>query len=461
MLYAIVDIETTGGHPSASGITEIAINVFDGEQIVDQYHSLINPSYYIPTYITALTGISNEMVEDAPSFSTVAPEIAKILQGKVFVAHNVNFDYSFLKHFLLLEGFELSTKRLCTVRMSRKIFPGHPSYSLGKLCNTLSIPIVDRHRAKGDADATTILFDRLLKADDSGHMEAMLKKSSKEQQLPPNVDKAVVENLPSCPGIYYFKNNKGKVIYVGKAVNIKKRVISHFTSHASSKQRQDFLKNTYTIESIPCGTELMALILEVSEIKRLWPDSNSAMKRYEHKYALINFTDQNGYHRLAIDKSNKVNGLGFQSFNNLLDGFNFLQRMVSKFHLCPKLCHLQSAQGACTHFSIEDCYGACMGKETPLDYNIRLDAALKEIKSESPCFAVVDHGRENNEYSCLLVENGRFYGMGYIDAFDQIPNDLENLKEKLKPYHSNNYIVNLIYNYVSRHPQKLHLISVA
>jgi len=223
MLYAVVDIETTGGHASANGITEVAINIHDGNEIVESYTTLINPGIAIPAHITALTGIDDAMLEDAPVFEDVALQIYQLLHDKVFVAHNVNFDYSFLKHHLGVAGYDLQCTKLCTVRLSRKLIPGKGSYSLGKLCTALEIPIYNRHRAAGDADATSILFNLLLASDDKGIIAEMLKKTSKEQTLPPHLDKASILRLPNQPGVYYFKDSKGKIVYVGKAKNLKKK----------------------------------------------------------------------------------------------------------------------------------------------------------------------------------------------------------------------------------------------
>jgi len=340
MLYAVVDIETTGGHASANGITEVAINIHDENKVVESFTTLINPGQSIPVYITALTGIDDAMLVDAPTFADVALQIYQLLHDKIFVAHNVNFDYSFLKHHLSAAGYELNCRKLCTVRMSRKIIPGKASYSLGKLCSVLQIPIQNRHRAAGDADATSILFNMLLEADHEGIIAEMLKKTSKEQVLPPHLDRASILRLPDQPGVYYFKDNKGKIVYVGKAKNLKKRVISHFTGNKPNKQRQDFLRTIYNVDHVVCGTELMALILEANEIKRLWPENNRAMKRYEHKYDLYVFEDQNGYMRLAIDK-HKKNNKSLQSFNSLLEGYNFLNHLIEKYQLCAKLCYLQ------------------------------------------------------------------------------------------------------------------------
>ncbi|WP_316829212.1 exonuclease domain-containing protein [Pedobacter aquatilis] len=455
MLYAVVDIETTGGHASANGITEVAINIHDGNEIVETYTTLINPKRDIPVYITALTGIDNDMLKDAPVFEDVALQVYQLLNNKVFVAHNVNFDYSFLKHHLAAAGYDLQCRKLCTVRMSRKIFPGKVSYSLGKLCSSLQIPIQNRHRAAGDADATSLLFNLLLTHDNEGVIAEMLKKTSKEQVLPPNLDKATILKLPDQPGVYYFKDNKGKIVYVGKAKNLKKRVISHFSGNKPNRQRQDFLRTIYHVDYVICGTELMALILEANEIKRLWPENNRAMKRYEHKYDLYVFEDQNGYMRLAIDK-HKKNNKALQSFNNLLEGYNFLNQMVDQYQLCARLCYLQKTVTKCAAHENGQCFGACSGIETVSVYNKRLMAALDDIQNMQPSFALVDEGRKDEELSCLIVEKGKFYGMGYFTDKNYLAEGFAPVKENLSVYLSNNYILNLILSHAEQHPQKLY-----
>ena len=219
-MYVIVDIETTGAYAAANGITEISIQVFDGVKVVERFDSLINPIHHIPSYIQSMTGITNEMVADAPMFDEVAERIFNILDGKVFVAHNVNFDYSFLKSQLFFAGYELNSKKLCTIRLARKIIPGYPSYSLGNICDQLKIEHKNKHRAGGDTDATVLLFQYLLSKDAYGFIDASLKKMSKEQMLPPNVPKEDFDKLPTQPGVYYFHDVKGKVIREGFMVEL-------------------------------------------------------------------------------------------------------------------------------------------------------------------------------------------------------------------------------------------------
>jgi DNA polymerase-3 subunit epsilon len=452
MLYAVVDIETTGGFASGNRITEISVLVHDGVTVVDKFETLINPLQEIPPYIEALTGISNEMVADAPVFAEVAAELYALLEDKVFVAHNVNFDFSFVRHQLLASGYDLQSKKLCTVRLSRKLLPGHRSYSLGKLCDALNIAIHNRHRAGGDAAATAILLTILLQADTEGTILQSLNKVSKEQNLPPNLPKSEIDKLPLCPGVYYFKDQKGKVIYIGKAKSLKKRVCSHFTGNNTGRQRQNFLKDIFSVDFEPCGTELMAFILEATEIKRLWPENNRALKRYEHKYGLYAFEDQRGYLRLGIDKHKSL-AQPLYSFNTLLEGHNLLRVLIKDHLLCEKLCFIQKNRIACTAHESGGCAGACVGKESAAAYNVRVKYAVQELKSMLPSFAMIDKGRTEDEQSCLLVEEGKFYGMGYISQHTDVHRP-EELKSALQPYPSNDYILHMILSHAEQFPQK-------
>ncbi|HWW42533.1 exonuclease domain-containing protein [Pedobacter sp.] len=452
MQFAVVDIETTGGYASGNGITEISIQIHDGTSVTERFDTLINPEHSIPAYIESLTGISDEMVASAPKFEAVAERIYDLLHDKIFVAHNVNFDFSFVRHQLEVAGYNLQCKKLCTVRMSRKVFPGFASYSLGKLCNSLGITLNDRHRAGGDAEATAILLGMLLEADQEGHIKQALNKGSKEQALPPNLPKSAVDALPQNPGVYYFKDQKGNVIYIGKAKNLKKRVCSHFTGNNLGPQRQDFLKNIHHVEFEVCGTELMAFILEAVEIKRLWPENNRAMKRFEQKYSLFSFIDQNGYIRLGIDKFKKQ-GPSLYNFNSLSEGHSLLRMLIKEHLLCERLCFIQKNRIGCVGHEDGKCSGACVGKESAAAYNVRVKYAIQELHQMLPSFAVIDQGRTEDEQSCLWVEKGQFYGMGYISQYTDVK-DMSEVKSALKPLPSNDYILHLILSYADAHPGK-------
>jgi DNA polymerase-3 subunit epsilon len=451
-MYAIVDIETTGSYAANNGITELAIVLHDGNKITGRFETLINPLVPIPSYIQELTGIRPGMLQDAPVFADVAIRVHELLKDAIFVAHHVNFDYSFIKHHLECCGFDLDTKKLCTVRLSRKVFPGLTGYSLGTLCRDLDIPIENRHRAGGDADATVILFEKILKSDHQGAIRQMLYGKNREQYLPPNLPADQISSLPYTPGIYYFHDQKGKVIYVGKAKNLKSRVCSHFSNNSPGLRKQQFLRNIYSVSWQDCGTELMAFLYECVEIRRLWPVYNSSLKRFEQTYGLYTYEDRAGYLRLTIEKKKK-HLTAYYSFNSLAEGWQLLRKLVRQFELCPKLCFIEKGNETCSGVLDKTCRGACAHEETAAEYNKRLTQALESLQNVLPSFVIRDRGRDSSEESFVLIERGRFYGMGYLDKDLQIE-DLEMLKERLTAYSENDYMRGLVYSFAEKWPTK-------
>lgn len=451
-MYAIVDIETTGAYAAANGITEISIQLSDGVSVTGQYNTLINPGQPIPPYIVAMTGITNKMVEEAPRFEEVAENIYNLLHDRIFIAHNVSFDYSFVKSHLQEAGYVLNTPKLCTVRLSRKIFPGFPSYSLGKLSHSLGIEITNRHRAGGDAEATARIFHLLVQNDKEQFIQKSLQRNSKEWILPPNVPKEHFDALPYTPGVYYFHNEKGKVVYVGKANNIRYRVNSHFSNNSESRQKQNFMRHVYGITHQPCGTELMACILESAEIKKRWPIFNSSQKRWEDLYGIFVYEDQKGYQRLAIDKNRKrLNPV--YTFHYLVDGHALMRKLVKEFSLCPKLCFLQKDDIECEGIKDETCKGACEQKESPARYNKRVKKACDTLMAQ-PSFAIIDRGINGEDRSCILVCEGTFYGMGYLPSHVKIKNP-DSIKEYMTQYRENSFIRNIIQGFAARFPDKV------
>lgn len=451
-MYAIVDIETTGGYAAAHGITEIAIRHFDGQQVTDQFESLVNPLQPIPRYIQAMTGITDAMVANAPTFEEIAAEVYAFLKDRVFIAHNVNFDYSFLKAHLAARDFDLQTKKLCTVRLSRKIIPGLPSYSLGRLCESLLIPVSNRHRAGGDADATVHLFRLLLQKDQNNFIGSSLRKDSKEQLLPPHLPREQFDNLPYTPGVYYFHNQKDRIVYVGKAKNLKYRVNSHFSNNSKARQKQNFLRHVHRISFQECGTELMAHILESAEIRKLWPAFNHSQKRWEDVYGIFAFEDQRGYLRLGIEK-NKKNLRPLQTFHYLTTGHSLLRKLIREHGLCARLCYLQKEEGPCQGRTDGYCLGACEQLEDPARYNERVQQAIAALEA-APSFAIVDEGRTMDEKSCILVQQGQFYGMGYLPRSLEIT-DIDQLLPLLTPYRESLYVRNLVLGFAAQYPEKV------
>ena len=433
MQYAIVDIETTGGFPQQHGITEIAIVLHNGTQVEGKYETLVNPHQPIPPFIANMTGISDAMVAVAPSFSEVAPYIYNLLKDRVFVAHNVNFDFSFVKHHLQESGFSLQTPKLCTIRLSRKVFPGFRKYGLGHLCRELDIVIENRHRAYGDALATARVLDLVLQNNGYLLIKEMLKRENKNQSLPSHLPEEQVKLLPEQPGVYYFHDAKGKVMYVGKAKNLRKRVISHFAGLDTSQKRQDFLRNIHTITHSVCPTEFIACLLESVEIKRLWPMHNKSQKRYEKLWGIYLFEDSRGYQRLAIDKKRKYSS-PIASFALLVDAHRLLWKLVKEFELHPVLCFLDNTV-------TEDLPEVTV-------YNQSVQKALNWMHAQKETFLIRD------KEGCVLVEEGKFYGMGQIaEAMDL--SILANIKSRLIEYPENEVMRSMIRNFAKKYPGKV------
>jgi DNA polymerase-3 subunit epsilon len=422
-MYTIIDVETTG---QTNRITEISIFKYDGARVIDEFTSLVNPIDYIPPHITALTGIDNEMVAEAPLFEEISSDILAITEGAIFVAHNVNFDYNVINGEFKRLGIDFRRKKLCTVRLSRKLFPGFKSYSLGKLCVSLDVRIVDRHRARGDAEATVIIFQKLLAQENASEVfEAFLKRNSKESTLPAHLPKTVFEALPSAPGIYYFKNKKTKIIYVGKAKDIKKRVLSHF--HDKKQKELDLCRETADIDFELSGSELIALLMEDAAIKQYFPTYNVVSKRIVKTFAIFSYEDRSGIQHLAYNVSKGIPAPLIILFS-IQQCRAFLEQLCEKFELCPKFCHLQEQVVSCSHFSIKNCKGVCKGEEDPVLYNERVNLAMKFISESTKDILLKEKGRQPDEDAFALVKDSRYLGYGFIDKGEAINShdDVEN-----------------------------------
>ncbi|MFO7824547.1 MAG: exonuclease domain-containing protein [Cyclobacterium sp.] len=417
-MYAIVDIETTGGFSANNRIIEIAVVFHDGQKITGHYERLLDPCRSVPGFITGLTGIDSGMLEGAPTFAQVADELLELLEGKIFVAHNVSFDYNFIKREFEQVNKVFKPKRLCTVRLSRKIFPGLKSYSLGRLCESRGIQVNDRHRALGDAWATAILFGQLLQADELEEISQSVKGRNKSLSLPPNISQEQFEQLPQATGVYYFHDKNGKVIYVGKALNIKSRFMGHFTGKSKINLKSEIFDVSYELT----GSELLALLLEAMEIKRLWPKYNRSLKVRSVSWGIYSYMDQEGYTRFQINKI--FPGVKpLMTFSHHAEAWKDLSDKIESFDLCPKLSGIQKTPEACYDYQFGKCKGACCGKESFDVYNQRADCAFENSFGEGERFLIKDKGRRPEEDAVLLFEEGFLAAFGYIETaldFDHV-----------------------------------------
>lgn len=444
-MYAIVDIETTGGQFNEEGITEIAIYKFDGHEIVDQFISLVNPEKEIQPFVVKLTGINNAMLRSAPKFYEVAKRIIEITEGCILVAHNTSFDYRILRTEFNRLGYDFVKPTLCTVELSKKLIPEQPSYSLGKLVRALGIPMSDRHRASGDALATVKLFKMLLAKDTEKEiLISSIKAEIKSGLTPKLLD--IVESLPSRTGIYYMHNEKGNLIYIGKSKNIKKRVNQHFTGTANKSKKIQV--EVFAVTHEETGSELVALLKESEEIKINKPIYNRAQRKSIFQYALYEVLDENGYLNLRLEKADGRKK-EITAYTSLQEGKNALFRITEKYNLCQKLNGLYETQNGCFQYKIKECKGACLGKETPKEYNERVEEFINEMTFENNNMVIIDRGRSVNERSAVLIENGIYKGYCFYDLNYQI-NTIEVLKNIIIPMQNNRDTRTIIQSYLRK-----------
>lgn len=412
MKFVVVDVETTGGDPKRASITEIGIVVIENGQILTKYQSFIKPLQSIPKTIQTLTGISNEMVSEAPLFETVAEEIHHLFQNAVFVAHHVLFDYRFIKEAFKRAGIVFAAnKRLCTARYARKLYPKLGKYSLANLCHTFQITNSQPHRALADATATAELLITFLEKDSSKEYEAFFKQRSATLNLPHWLTKNRLLELPESPGIYRFYDKKGKLIYIGKAKNLRKRVRSHFSGD-SNRVGTALVQMSHTMDVEQTGSELMASLVEDHEIRHYWPLLNKAQKNTSMKYHIVHYLDHEGTDRLGIHR--RKNSLqSIKQFHTLYAARNWLIKQVEEYQLDSTKCQVSSWTENKT--------------VTQKKHREGILTLFKEIEENQNSYVLSLPGRNINEKGFVWIEAGTYLGTGFVPAEYQIntSSDLE------------------------------------
>lgn len=435
MQYAIIDVETTGYGGSGARITDIAVFIHDGRNIIEEFQTFINPETYIPENITRLTRITNEMVAHAPKFYEVAKKIFQLTEGKVFVAHNVNFDYGIIRKEFARLGGEYELETLCTIKLSRRLIPGFKSYSLGNLCNELNIDNKDAHRAYGDARATVELFELLVeKSLELGENDLKPIKLKKQINLPPMLEREVYGQLPETFGVYYFHNSENEIIYVGKANNIKQRVASHFND--KKRKEQQMFEQTANITYKLCGSELVSLLFESAEIKRLFPMYNRSQKKLLETHLLFHYENGGGVTCLNIGP-NKQQTDAIVTFYNARQAKNMLEGLVEEFELCPKYCGLEQSKGACFASGIKKCKGVCAGQEPIEDYNKRVKQAMDSLRIPKKDFWILEDGRTEEEMTVIMVKDGIYLGFGFCESKEATQTEFADLTKRINEYPDN------------------------
>ena len=406
---------------------------------------MVNPEIPIQPFVIKLTGINNEMLRSAPKFYEVAKRIIEITNDCVLVAHNTAFDYRILRTEFRRLGFDFNKQTICTVELSQKLLPEQPSHSLGKLVRALGIPIADRHRASGDALATLKLFQLLLAKDTEKSIVKELIKKEILKGVTPKLY-SIIESVTSITGVYYIHNEEGKIIYIGKSKNIKKRINQHFTGvdKKSIKIQSQVFKVTFE----ETGSELIALLKESEEIKIHKPIFNRAQRKNLFNIDLHAEEDKKGYLNLKLQKADGLKK-EITSFTSMQEAKNTLFRITTDYQLCQKLTGLYDSNEACFQYKIKECDGACIYEITPEVYNLRVSSFISKNTFEDQNMILKDKGRTIHERSAVLIENGIYKGYAFYDLNYQIQK-IEILKNIIIPMQNNRDVRNIIQSQIRK-----------
>ena len=383
---AFVDLETTGATATRDRITEIGIIEVDEDGSVREWQQLVNPGTRIPPFIEQLTGISNELVAAAPAFADVADETLRRLEGRLFIAHNARFDYGFLKNEFKRLGVTFRAPVLCTVKLSRTLFPEHKRHNLDSLIERHNLAANARHRALADAQLIRQFWQKIHVDRSNDENEAALKAQNARPSLPPHLDAGIVDELPDTPGVYLFYADNNLPLYVGKARDIRQRVLSHFSADHASAREMNLAQQVRRIDWIETAGEIGALLKEAGLVKQLQPTHNRQLRRNDDICTWILVDEGNGWLRpelvAARDLDFGIHASGYGLFKSAREAGTVLRALAAEHNLCDALLGLEkSAPGKpCFGYQIKRCSGACVGDEPPTKHTLRLVGALARLK---------------------------------------------------------------------------------
>ncbi len=414
--WAVVDIETTGVHVTRDGITEIAVRVITEQGIECTWHRLINPGHPIPDSIRALTGISNELVRDAPFFEDVATELLDVLQGCVFVAHNARFDFGFIKNAFKRCGISYQAPVLCTIKLLKQLYPHQRYYNLAFIAHSLNIIVHHHHRAQGDVTALYEVIQKMVERHSWPQVHGAAKAFYQKSSIPSKLTTDVTQ-LPDTPGVYVFYGDKNSLpLYIGKSISLRQRVLSHFSGDYAHAKEFTLSQQVVRVEVIPTAGELSALLLESKMIKKHMPVYNRRLRR---KTTLAGFMvrEHLGYLTLSIVREQvedecelRQHGV-YGAFRSIAAAKRTLLQLIKNHDLCQKLCGVEQGSGTCFSYQLKRCHGACIKEESCDDYNGRLLEALKEYREVAwpykGAIAIKEYCPVNNITQCTVVHQWR------------------------------------------------------
>lgn len=455
MKFAIVDIETTGDNPKLFKVIEIAIILHDGQNELETFHTFVDPQEKINPFVARLTGISDNDLVGAPKFFEVAKKIVELTKDTIFVAHNVSFDYGVLRTEYRRLGYDFRMDHLDTVQTAKILFPGYKSYGLKNITRELGILLDNHHRAIDDTRATAMLF-KMLYEKDPYNLKTFIKQEINPAALNPKLKLEQFDDVPNKTGVYKFYDEHGELIYIGKSVHIKKRIEQHLKNTKTQKGQEMRLKIAGITHELT-GSELIALLKESEEIKNHKPVYNRAQRNTLFSHGLYLHEDQAGYRRLTLKKTG-TQDQPVTTFTSLASAKSSLEFWVSEYQLCQKFCNLHDGTSGCFNYSIKKCQGACVGAESPDEYNKRVEALLGYLNFNGDSFLILDKGRNSKESSFVWVQDGQYRGYGFAFRY-LLKREPKNFKKFLIPQSTNRDFQSIIRMQLER-DQKLEVISL-
>jgi len=381
---AFVDIETTGCTPGMHRIIDVAVIGATGDTVDFEWQSLVNPGVHVPAGITALTGIDNEMLADAPPFEQVARELRDRLDGRVFVAHNVRFDYGFIRREFALLGTAWRSPNLCTVRLSRALYPEMPRHNLDAVMERHGIHIDNRHRAMPDAQVLLAFWRKLRAAWPDEDLQSAIDLASLRATLPAALSPDLPDDLPEGPGVYRFfgtgEDGRDSLLYVGKANVLRERVLDHFRGGASDSKSLKIAAQVRRVEWTETAGELGALLLEAREVRERQPVYNRQLRGGGERLTWL-FDDAAAAPRLVPLTADVLRtGDAFGTYRAARDARRALEGLAREHRWCFKLLGLESGEGSCFGLQVGRCKGACVGKEPALLHMARVKIGLMPLR---------------------------------------------------------------------------------
>jgi DNA polymerase III subunit epsilon len=410
---AIVDVETTGTSAIYGRVIEIAVIRVEGRQVVETFESLVNPECYIHPSIEGLTGITNAMVAGAPTFGDIARKVQRMLKGAIFVAHNARFDYGFLRQEFARRGVDFNARCLCTVKLSRRVFPGAGRHDLSTIIDRHKLDCPSRHRAMGDAHAVWEFLRVVWNRVPEEEFGEVLSKVMKEGRLPTEIGRDDMRRLPEEPGVYLFFGKDGELLYVGKSKNIRARVQGHFTNDHRSAKEMEMCRSLHKVEARTTPGELGALLLESRLIKELRPIFNSVSRSTRKMLVARRRLGTSGYVTVTLEEIEHIPRGDHQSilavFKSSRQAQETLRKMAKEHRLCLGLLGLERNRGYCFGYHLHQCNGACGGEEPPAVYNQRLhDAFARRLVKTWPykgSVLIEERNPRSGDGEAFLVNN--------------------------------------------------------